>query len=66
MNKAIKKKVKELVNTIEQLTDAYKNLFEWWYKKTMAGLEPKVLSESQIDMCLQKAKELYTECYSRK
>jgi hypothetical protein len=66
MNKVIKKKVKELVDTIEQLTDAYKNLFEWWYKKTMAGLEPKVLSESQIDMCLQKAKELYTECYSRK
>jgi hypothetical protein len=66
MNKVIKKKVKELVNTIEQLTDAYQNLFEWWYKKTMAGLEPKVLSESQIDMCLQKAKELYIECYSRK
>jgi hypothetical protein len=66
MNKVIKKKVKELVDTIEQLTDAYKNLFEWWYKKTMAGLEPKVLSESQIDMCLQKAKELYIECYSRK
>jgi len=66
MNKVIKKKVKELVDTIEQLTDAYKNLFEWWYKKTMVGLEPKVLSESQIDMCLQKAKELYTECYSRK
>jgi hypothetical protein len=66
MNKVIKKKVKELVNTIEQLTDAYKNLFEWWYKKTMAGLEPNILSESQIDMCLQKAKELYIECYSRK
>jgi hypothetical protein len=66
MSKAIKKKVKELVNTIEQLTDAYKNLFEWWYKKTMAGLEPNILSESQIDMCLQKAKELYTECYNRK
>ena len=66
MSKAIKKKVKELVNTIEQLTDAYKNLFEWWYKKTMAGLEPNILSESQIDMCLQKAKELYVECYNRK
>jgi hypothetical protein len=66
MNKVIKKKVKELVNTIEQLTDAYKNLFEWWYKKTMAGLEPNILSESQIDMCLQKAKELYIECYNRK
>jgi hypothetical protein len=66
MSKVIKKKVKELVDTIEQLTDAYKNLFEWWYKKTMAGLEPKVLSESQIDMCLEKAKELYHECYNRK
>jgi hypothetical protein len=66
MSKVIKKKVKELVNTIEQLTDAYKNLFEWWYKKTMAGLEPNILSESQIDMCLEKAKELYHECYNRK
>jgi hypothetical protein len=66
MNKVIKKKVKELVNTIEQLTDAYQNLFEWWYKKTMAGLEPNILSESQIDMCLEKAKELYHECYNRK
>jgi hypothetical protein len=66
MNKVVKKKGKELVDTIEQLTDAYQNLFEWWYKKTMAGLEPNVLSESQIDMCLQKAKELHTECYNRK
>jgi hypothetical protein len=66
MNKVIKKKVKELVDTIEQLTDAYKNLFEWWYKKTMAGLEPNILSGSQIDMCLEKAKELYHECYNRK
>jgi hypothetical protein len=66
MNKVIKKKVKELVDTLEQLTDGYRNLFEWWYKKTMAGLEPNVLAESQIDMCLQKAKELYVECYNRK
>ena len=61
MNKVIKKKVKELVDTLEQLTDGYRNLFEWWYKKTMAGIEPNILSESQIDMCLQKAKELYEE-----
>jgi hypothetical protein len=66
MNKVVKKKGKELVNILEQLTDAYQNLFDWWYKKTMNGLEPNVLAESQLDMCLQKAKELYIECYSRK
>jgi hypothetical protein len=66
MNKVIKKKGKELVNTLEQLTDAYRNLFDWWYKKTMNGLEPNVLAESQLDMCLEKAKELYHECYNRK
>jgi hypothetical protein len=66
MSKAKKKKGIELVNTLEQLTNAYQNLFEWWYNKTMTGLEPKELSDSQLDACLQKAKELYTECYSRK
>jgi hypothetical protein len=66
MSKVIKKKGKELVDTLEQLTDAYQNLFEWWYKKTMNGLEPNILSESQLDMCLQKAKELHAECYNRK
>ena len=66
MNKALKKKGKELVDTIEQLTEAYQNLFEWWYKATMSGLEPNILAESQIDMCLAKVKELYAECYNRK
>lgn len=66
MNKALKKKGKELVDTLEQLTDAYRNLFEWWYKATMSGLEPNVLAETQLDMCLAKAKELYAECYNRK
>jgi hypothetical protein len=66
MNKVLKKKGKELVKTLEELTDAYRNLFNWWYKKTMSGLEPNMLAESQIDMCLEKAKELYTECYNRK
>jgi hypothetical protein len=66
MNKVLKKKGKELVNILEELTDAYRNLFNWWYKKTMTGLEPNVLAESQIDMCLAKAKELYAECYNRK
>jgi hypothetical protein len=66
MNKVLKKKGKELVNILEELTDAYRNLFNWWYKKTMTGLEPNVLAESQIDMCLEKAKELYHECYNRK
>ena len=66
MNKELKKKGIELVETLKQLTDAYRNLFDWWYKTTMPGLEPNVLSESQIDMCLAKAKELYAECYNRK
>ena len=66
MTKSMKKKGKELVDTLEQLTDAYRNMFDWWYRKTMAGLEPNVLAESQIDICLEKAKELYHECYNRK
>jgi hypothetical protein len=66
MNKSIKKKGKELVDTLEQLTDAYRNLFEWWYGRVFAGIEPEILAESQIDMCLAKAKELYNECYNRK
>jgi hypothetical protein len=47
------------------MTDAYQNLFKWWFDKTFAGIEPEVMSESQLDMALQKAKELYADCYNR-
>jgi hypothetical protein len=66
LNKKIKQKGREVVDLVEQLTDAYQNLFKWWINKAFAGIEPEVMSESQIDMCLQKAKELYNECYNRK
>jgi hypothetical protein len=66
LNKKIKQKGAEVIDLVEQMTDAYQNLFKWWMNKTFAGIEPEVMSESQIDMCLQKAKELYHECYNRK
>jgi len=65
MTKKIKKKGKEILELVEQMTDAYQNLFKWWFDKTFAGIEPEVMSESQLDMVLQKAKELYADCYNR-
>ena len=66
MSKTIKKKAKEILDLVDQMTDAYQSLFRWWFDRTFAGIEPNVMSESQIDMALQKAKELYTDCYNRK
>lgn len=66
MNKTIKKKAKEILNLVDQMTDAYQNMYKWWFDKTFVGIEPDVMSEGQVDMALQKAKELYDECYNRK
>jgi hypothetical protein len=52
---------KELNKYLDNLSDGYRNLFIWWYKKTMAGIEPAILADSQIEMCYNKAKELYEE-----
>lgn len=65
-NKSIKKKAKEILDLVDQMTDAYQNMFKWWFDRTFTGIEPNVMSEVQIDMALQKAKELYHECYNRK
>jgi len=61
----MKKKGKEIVDLVEQMTDAYQNLFKWWFDRTFAGIEPEVMSEGQLNMALQKAKELYADCYNR-
>lgn len=65
MSKSIKKKAKEILDLVDQMTDAYQNMFKWWFDRTFMGIEPNVMSESQIDMALQKAKELYADCYNR-
>jgi hypothetical protein len=64
-NKAIVKKGKQIVADLEALTEAYQNVFNWWYRTVFSGIEPDMLAESQLDMCLEKIKELHTECYSR-
>lgn len=64
-NKTIKRKGKDVVAAVEQLSDAYKNIFNWWYRTVFAGIEPDMLSESQLDMCITKAKELYIESTGR-
>jgi hypothetical protein len=62
MNKKEKKTTtKAMVMYIDGMSDGYRNLFKWWYEKTFAGIEPKILSDSQIKMCHDKAKELYEE-----
>lgn len=62
MNKKQKKAtVKEMMMYLDNMSDGYRNLFKWWYEKTFAGIEPKVLADSQIQMCFNKAKELYEE-----
>jgi hypothetical protein len=65
-NKERKKVVKEMMHYIDNMSDGYRNLFKWWYEKTMAGIEPAVLADSQIEMCYNKAKELYEEDKRRK
>jgi hypothetical protein len=65
MTKSMKKKGKEVLDLVDQMTDAYQNLFKSWFDRTFVGIEPEVMSESQIDMALQKAKELYADCYNR-
>jgi hypothetical protein len=64
-NKAIVKKGKQVVAAVEELSDAYKNIFNWWYRTVFSGIEPDMLAESQLDMCLKKAKELKQDSDSR-
>jgi hypothetical protein len=62
MNKKQKKTmIKEMMMYLDNMSDAYQNLFKWWYKQTFAGIEAAALADSQIEMCFNKAKELYTE-----
>ena len=55
-----------MMDYIEGMSDGYQNLFKWWYEKAFAGIEPKLLSDGQIKMCHDKAKELYEEDKRRK
>jgi hypothetical protein len=62
MNKKEKKTtIKAMMGYIKGMSDAYENLFKWWYEKTFAGIEAEMLSDGQIQMCHDKAKELYEE-----
>ena len=58
--------IKAMMDYIEGMSDGYQNLFKWWYEKAFAGIEPKLLSDGQIKMCHDKAKELYEEDKRRK